>query len=97
MVLASTIKCSLFKPNQGPFPNVSFHVQHFGGLHEGGCTYGGFLIKQFLNDSQLEAQTLGPYCTDTEPNHPLTGTDGLVYLVFGDAGRLDYLCERSVI
>ena len=37
------------------------------------------------NDSQLEPQTLGPYCTDTEPNHPLTGTDGLDYLVFGDS------------
>ena len=73
------------KTKHGSFPNVSFHVQRFDGWNEGGCTYGGFLFKQFLNDSQLEPQTLGPYCTDTEPNHPLTGTDGLDYLVFGDS------------
>ena len=70
----------------GSFPNVSFHVQRFEGWHEGGCTYGGFLFKQFLHDSLVEPQTLGPYCTETEPNHPLTGTDGLDYLVFGDSG-----------
>ena len=73
------------KTKHGSFPNVSFHVQHFDGWNEGGCTYGGFLFKQFLNDSQLEPQVLGPYCTETEPNHPLTGTDGLDYLVFGDS------------
>ena len=73
------------KTKPGSFPNVSFHVQRFDGWHEGGCTYGGFLFKHFLNDSQLEPQTLGPYCTDTEPNYPITGTDGLDYLVFGDS------------
>ena len=74
------------KTKDGSFPNVSFTVQHFDGWNEGGCTYGGFLFKQYLNDSQLEPQTLGPYCTETEPNHPLTGTDGLDYLVFGESG-----------
>ena len=73
------------KTKPGSFPNVSFHVQRFDGWNEGGCTYGGFLFKQFLNDSQLEPQTLGPYCAGTEPSHPLTGTDGLDYLVFGDS------------
>ena len=71
------------KPELGSFPNVSFHIRQFDGWHEGGCTYGGFLFKQYLNISQLETQTLGPYCTNTEPNHPLTGTDGLDYVVFG--------------
>ena len=71
------------KPEQGLFSNVSFHIRRFDGWHEGGCTYGGFLFKQYLNISQLEPQILGPYCTDTEPNHPLTGTDGLDYIVFG--------------
>ena len=71
------------KPEQGSFPNVSFHIRQFGGWQEGGCTYGGFLFKQYLNISQLDPQILGPYCTDTEPNHPLTGTDGLDYIVFG--------------
>ena len=73
------------KTKPGSFPNVTFHVQRFDGWNDGGCTYGGFLFKQFLNDSQLEPQSLGPYCTDTEPNHPLTGLDGLDYLVFGDS------------
>ena len=45
------------------FPNVSFYVKRFDGWNEGGCTHGGFRFKQFLNDSQLEPQTLGPYCT----------------------------------
>ena len=70
----------------GTFPNVSFHVQRFDGWNEGECTYGGFLFKHFLHDPRVEPQTLGPYCTDTEPNHPLTGTDGLDYLIFGDSG-----------
>ena len=72
-----------FKPEHGLFPNVSFHIRQFDGWHEGGCTYGGFVFKQYLNISQLEPQVLGPYCTDTEPNHPLAGTDGLDYIVFG--------------
>ena len=74
------------KTKPGSFPNVSFHVLRFDGWHDGGCTYGGFLFRQYLNDSRLEPQTLGPYCTDTKPNDPLTGTDGLDYLVFGDSG-----------
>ena len=74
------------KTKPGSFPNISFHVQRFDGWHDGGCTYGGFLFRQYLNDSRLEPQTLGPYCTDTKPNDPLTGTDGLDYLVFGDSG-----------
>ena len=73
------------KTKPGSFPNVSFHVQRFDGWHDGGCTYGGFLFRQYLNDSQVEPQTLGPYCTDTKPNDPLAGTDGLDYLVFGDS------------
>ena len=71
------------KPEVGSFPNVSFHIRQFDGWHEGGCTYGGFIFKQYLNNSQLETQTLGPYCTNTEPNHPLTGIEGLDYVVFG--------------
>ena len=74
------------KTKPGSFPNVSFHVQRFDGWHDGGCTYGGYLFKQYLNDSQLEPQTLGPYCTDTKPNDLLTGTHGLDYLVFGNSG-----------
>ena len=74
------------KTKPGSFPNVSFHIQRFDGWHDGGCAYGGFLFRQYLNDSQLEPQTLGPYCTDIKPNDPLTGTDGLDFLVFGDSG-----------
>ena len=73
------------KTKLGSFPNVSFQIKRFDGWNEGGCTYGGFLFKQFLNNSQLEPQTLGPYCTLTEPNHPITNTEGLDYLVFGES------------
>ena len=51
--------------------NVSFHVRDFQGWHNGDCTYGGFLFRHKYK--QLKHHTLGPYCKDNDPNHPLIG------------------------
>ena len=74
------------EPQNGSYPNISFRIRQADGWREGNCIYWGFLFKQYLHSSQLEPQTLGPYCTDSEPNHPLAGTDGLDYVVFGMTG-----------
>ena len=70
----------------GSYPNISFRIRQADGWREGNCIYWGFLFKQYLHSSQLEPQVLGPYCTDSEPDHPLTGTDGLDSVVFGLTG-----------
>ena len=80
---------SLFsiQSGHGSFPNISFQVRKFAGWHDGGCTYGGFLFKQYIhvNESKVKQYRFGPYCTDNDPNHPLIGTHGLEYLVFGES------------
>ena len=74
------------EPQNGSYPNISFHIRQADGWREGNCIYWGFFFKQYLHSSQLEPQTLGPYCTDSEPDYPLAGTDGLDYVVFGMTG-----------
>ena len=66
------------------YPNISFHVREFHEWHNGDCTFGGFLFRHKYK--QLKHHTLGPYCTDIAPNHPLIGRNGLDYLVIGNSG-----------
>ena len=66
------------------YPNISFHVREFHEWHNGDCTFGVFLFRHKYK--QLKHHTLGPYCTDIAPNHPLIGRNGFDYLMFGNSG-----------
>ena len=70
---------------------LSIKKHRFDGLNEGGCSKGGFLIKQFLevwiyaNTSSYIADYLGPFCPDDTGNEPLISDKGLKHLVYGRA------------
>ena len=70
-----------FDTNSSVFPNVSFTIRKFEGINEGGCNFGGYTIKHFVNHKLLNPFLLGPYCTDAASSVLLI--DGLKYLVFG--------------
>ena len=77
---------------------VSIKKHRFDGLNEGGCSKGGFIIKQilevwkFINASEYTSayttDHLGPYCIDGTGNEPLISDKGLKHLVYGQAQTL---------
>ena len=59
-------------PEGGKFPNVLFRIRQFQGFNWGGCNFGGYAFKQYVNHPIVSPNMLGPFCSTTSPNHSYT-------------------------
>ena len=74
----------LIKPKTDRYPNITFKINNFKGLNEGGCSHGGYVMKQFMYSSRYKPLIHGPFCTDSALNLPLITKTGLQYLISGE-------------
>ena len=50
----------------------NYFQMNFDGFNSGGCSYGGFVLQQFVADnSSYKRVNHGPYCDLHTPNQPL--------------------------
>ena len=59
------------------YMTISFSIRNFSGYNEGGCSLGGFLLRQTVNHKYQHQSTLGPFCFDATPYEPLLTKTGL--------------------
>ena len=70
-------------PIDRKFSNIYFKIRQFQGFNWGGCNYGGYAIKQYVDHPILSPNLLGPFCSTTSPNQPFTSPHSLTGFSFG--------------
>ena len=53
------------RESRGDYPRVRFTVRKFTGLNWGGCSFGGFIIRQKSISHPNSLQDFGPFCHDS--------------------------------
>ena len=77
------------KPFHRSFARLYLRFYEFHGWNWGGCNYGGYAIRQNIDDPILNSSTIGPFCSTSSPRHAYTSHHSQPNYVMND--RLAYL------